>query len=86
MGKHEKLLIQILSGTSDANISFDGLCGLLKHLGFEVRTRGSHHIFRKEGVAEKINLQREGNKAKPYQVKQVRNVIVKYKLGGTIDV
>ncbi len=48
--------------------------------------RGSHHILRKEGVAEKINLQRAGNKAKPYQVKQVRNVIVKYKLGGDIDV
>lgn len=86
MGKHEKLRIQILSGTSDANISFDGLCGLLKYLGFEVRIRGSHHIFRKEGVVEKINLQRAGNKAKPYQVKQVRNVIVKYKLGGDIDV
>jgi predicted RNA binding protein YcfA (HicA-like mRNA interferase family) len=55
-------------------------------LGFEVRIRGSHHIFRKEGVVEKINLQRAGNKAKPYQVKQVRNVIVKYKLGGNIDV
>ena len=86
MGKHEKLRIQILGGTSDANISFDGLCGLLKYLGFEVRIRGSHHIFRKEGVVEKINLQRAGNKAKPYQVKQVRNVIVKYKLGGDIDV
>lgn len=43
-------------------------------------------MFRKEAVIEKINLQREGNEAKPYQVKQVRNVIVKYKLGGTIDV
>ncbi len=50
-------------------------------LGFEERIRGSHHIFRKVGVTEKINLQKEGNKAKPYQVKQVRNVIVKYKLG-----
>ncbi|MFN3480774.1 MAG: type II toxin-antitoxin system HicA family toxin [Thermodesulfovibrionales bacterium] len=86
MGKYEKLLIQILSGTSDANISFDGLCGLLKHLGFEVRIRGSHHIFRKGGVVEKINLQRAGNKAKPYQVKQVRNIILKYKLGRNIDV
>jgi len=43
-------------------------------------------MFRKEGIVEKINLQREGNLAKPYQVKQVRNVILKYKLGGTIDV
>jgi predicted RNA binding protein YcfA (HicA-like mRNA interferase family) len=85
MGKHEKLLIKILSGTSDTNIHFDDLYDLLKSFGFEVRIRGSHHMFRKEGVAEKINLQRAGNKAKSYQVKQVRNVIVKYKLGGDID-
>ncbi len=86
MGKHEKLLLKILSGTSDANIQFEDLCSLLKHLGFDMRVKGSHHIFRKEAVIEKINLQREGNMAKPYQVKQVRNVIVKYKLGGTVDV
>ena len=86
MGKYEKLLIKILSGTSHANIHFDDLCDLLKSYGFEVRIRGSHHMFRKEGVVEKINLQRDGNKAKPYQVKQVRNVIVKYKLGGGLDV
>ncbi len=86
MGKHEKLLIKILSGTSDANIQFEDLCSLLKHLGFDIRIKGSHHMFRKEAVIEKINLQREGNMAKPYQVKQVRNVIVKYKLGGTADV
>ena len=82
MGKYEKLILQILSGTSDANIKFEDLCNLLKNLGFEMRVRGSHHIFRKEGIVEKINLQREGNKAKPYQVKQIRNVIIKYRLGG----
>jgi hypothetical protein len=86
MGKHERLLLKILSGTSDANIQFEDLCSLLKHLGFDVRIKGRHHMFRKEGIVEKINLQREGNMAKPYQVKQVRNVILKYKLGGTIDV
>ncbi len=81
MGKHEKLLIQVLSGISDANISFDGLCGLLKHLGFDERIRASHHIFTKNGVEEILNLQPKGSKSKPYQVKQVRNVILKYKLG-----
>ena len=86
MGKYEKLLLKILSGTSDANIHFDDLCDLLKSYGFEVRIRGSHHMFRKEGVVEKINLQRDGSKAKPYQVKQVRNVIVKYKLGEGLNV
>ena len=82
MSKFEKLILQILSGTSDANIEFRELCQLLKHLGFDQRIKGSHHIFRKYGIEEKINLQKEGNKAKPYQVKQVRAVILKYKLGG----
>ena len=31
-------------------------------------------------VTDDIDLQREGAKAKPYQLKQVRQVIVKYKL------
>jgi hypothetical protein len=53
---------------------------LLEGLGFEKRVNGSHHLFRKAGVEERIN-QREGNNAKPYQVKQVRAVILKYKLG-----
>ena len=82
MGKYEKLLTQILRGASDANIAFDEICQLLKRLGFEERIGGSHHVFRKEGVEEKINLQREGNKAKPYQVRQVRGVIIKYNLAG----
>ena len=81
MSKYEKLLIKVLSGTSDANISFNDLCGLVKRFGFEERTRGSHHVFRKEGVEEKINLQRDDDKAKPYQVRQVRALILKYKLG-----
>ncbi|MDT5062050.1 MAG: hypothetical protein QOH63_2509 [Acidobacteriota bacterium] len=82
MSKYDKLLLQILHGSSDANIPFDDLCHLLRRLGFEERTRSSHHMFRRQGVEEKINLQREGNKAKVYQVRQVRVVILKYKLGG----
>jgi predicted RNA binding protein YcfA (HicA-like mRNA interferase family) len=81
MGKYEKFLQRILQGDSDANTSFDDLCQLLRRIGFEERTRGSHHSFRKQGVEEKINLQREGSKAKIYQVRQVRALILKYKLG-----
>jgi len=84
MGKFDKLLLQILSGSSDANIQFYDLCQLLRRLGFEERIRGSHHLFRKSGIEEKINVQKDDNKAKPYQVRQVRNVIVKYRLGGDI--
>jgi predicted RNA binding protein YcfA (HicA-like mRNA interferase family) len=82
MSKREKVLEKILSGRSDANIAFQDLCHLLLNLGFEMRTSGSHHIFRMSGVEEKMNLQKDGNNAKPYQVKQVRNVILKYRLGG----
>jgi len=69
MGKYEKLIFQILRGTSDANISFLDLVNLLQYFGFEIRIKGSHHIFRKKGIDEKPNLQKDGNKAKPYQVK-----------------
>jgi len=82
MSRFEKLLLQVLRGTADANISFEDLLSLLHSLGFEMRVRGSHHVFRKEGVQEKINLQRDGSKAKAYQVRQVRSVILKYQLGG----
>lgn len=82
MNPYGKLLTRILSGTSDANISFAQMCQLLAKLGFDRRVRGSHHIFSKDGVEEILNLQPKGSKAKPYQVKQVRNLILKYKLGG----
>ena len=80
MGTYDKLLIKILRGASDANIPFSGLCNLLKAFGFDERIRGDHHIFTKDGIEEILNLQPIGAKAKPYQVKQVRSVILKYKL------
>ena len=80
MNRHWQLLQTILRGQSDANIRFAELCALLQHMGFEERIRGSHHIFRKQGVAEKLNLQRDDGHAKPYQVRQVRQVILKHKL------
>ncbi|MBM4325737.1 MAG: type II toxin-antitoxin system HicA family toxin [Deltaproteobacteria bacterium] len=83
MSEHDKLLMRILRGTGDTDIPFDCMRGLLRILGFEERVRGSHHIFSKEGVEEIINLQpKAGGKAKPYQVKQVRQIILKYRLGG----
>ena len=77
----EKTLERVLSGTADASVRFDDLCRLLGRLGFEERVRGSHHLFRKSGVEERMNLQRGGANAKPYQVKQVRAAILKARLG-----
>ena len=80
MGRRAKLRQRILEGRSEANSRFDELRTLLLRLGFVERVRGSHHIFRKEGVTERLNLQRDGSNAKPYQVRQVRQVILKYRL------
>jgi hypothetical protein len=82
MSQKDKLLSQILSGRADANVSFNDMLGLLRSLGFDERIRGSHHIFTRVGIEEILNLQPKGAKAKVYQVRQVRGVIVKYRLGG----
>ncbi len=80
MSKFEKLVRKVLSGSSDRNINFNDLCNLLESLGFDNRIKGSHHIYYKEGVEEIINMQSLNNKAKAYQVKQVRELLIKYKL------
>ncbi len=86
MSKYEKLLTEIMSGVHDKNIMFGDLQKILTLLGFMVRIKGDHFIYTKDGVEEIINIQPNGNKAKPYQVKQVRNIILKYRMGGNLDV
>jgi predicted RNA binding protein YcfA (HicA-like mRNA interferase family) len=81
MSKTEKTLDRVLRGLSDQHIDFDDICFLLDRLGFSARIKGSHRIYFKEGIDEIINLQPLGRMAKPYQVKQIRNIILKYRLG-----
>ena len=69
MGAVEKILAKLLGGTSDANIAFDDLRTILLSLGFQERTRGSHHLFSRSNVEEMINLQCDGHMAKRYQVR-----------------
>lgn len=76
MSRYEKLISTIVRGASDANINFEDLRSLLLKLGFEERVRGSHHMFRKPEIEEKINLQRDGSHAKPYQIRQVRRILI----------
>lgn len=84
MSQYEKLLLAILSGTRDRNILFSDLRLVLERLNFQCRIKGDHFIYTKTGVDEIINIQSAGNMAKPYQVKQVRGVILKYQLGGGV--
>ncbi len=49
--------------------------------GFRLdRIHGSHHIFVHPDLLELVNLQNVGGKAKPYQVKQLLQIIEKYHL------
>ncbi|GMU49306.1 MAG: hypothetical protein AMXMBFR31_15320 [Candidatus Desulfobacillus denitrificans] len=70
-----------MGGRADANVAFGDMRQLLLRLGFDERTRGDHFIFSREGVEEILNLQPRGGMAKPYQVRQVRNVILRYGMG-----
>ena len=78
---NKNILEKILAGLSDSNIQFNELRKLILNLGFNERIKGDHRIFTKEDIIEIINLQPlKDGKAKSYQVKQVRNLILKYKL------
>lgn len=80
MATIEKLIAAIMSGTQDRNIKFSDLQKILNVFEFQCRIKGDHFIYWKDGIEEIINIQPDGNKAKPYQVKQIRNLILKYHL------
>ena len=81
MSKAERLATKILSGRSDKNLAFNDLCYVLERAGFQSRSgKGSHRIYYKEGIVEIVNVQPRDGKAKPYQVKQVRELLLKYKI------
>jgi predicted RNA binding protein YcfA (HicA-like mRNA interferase family) len=81
MSQRQKFMAQLLNPANSANLDFTALVNLLLYFGFEQRVRGSHHIFTKDGVEEIINLQpAAGNHVKPYQAKQVRELILRYNL------
>ena len=80
MGKYEKLIFQILRGTSDANIPFPDLINLMQRFGFEMRIKGSHHIFSRPDIPELVNLQNVKGQAKPYQMRQFLKLVEKHNL------
>ncbi len=80
MGRERKLLECILSGRSDANIPFEQTRTLLRSLEFSEDIEGDHFIYRKEGIPGRINIQPQGGQCKPYQVRQIRKVLIDYDL------
>ena len=81
MAKKRTILLKILQAKHDYNINFKDLCSLLKSMGFKERIKGSHHIFSRKDIVEIVNIQPKKKLAKPYPVKQIRNLIIRYKLG-----
>jgi predicted RNA binding protein YcfA (HicA-like mRNA interferase family) len=80
MGKYTKLFANVIFGRNDQSIRFTDLTHLLLAMGFNERIKGSHHIFYRQGIEEIINLQPKESLAKAYQVRQVRSLILKYRL------
>ena len=74
-----KLLAKALSGSK--NLRFGEAAALAEAFGFHLsRTKGSHHIFVHPRVRELVNLQEVGGKAKPYQVRQLLEIVERYDL------
>ncbi|MGI4867262.1 MAG: hypothetical protein ACRYFZ_25315 [Janthinobacterium lividum] len=81
MSRRQKFLDQLLAGQSDRTLDFSALCALLLSFGFVQRIRGSHYIFGHVNVVEIINLQlATDGTVKPYQAKQVRELLLRYNL------
>lgn len=82
MSKQSKLLRRVLSGTSDANVSFEELSRLLAWLGFDERTSGgSHYTYSREGIPEILTIPRR-TPLKPIYVRKARELILRHKLAG----
>jgi len=71
MSKFDKLVKTILEGRS---ISYADAEKLLKKLGFELRTKGPHHVFGKEDYEKNISLKKR-SQLQPYQIRLLQEVL-----------
>jgi predicted RNA binding protein YcfA (HicA-like mRNA interferase family) len=75
----KKLFNKLLSGSK--NIRFSEATACAESFGFCLdRTNGSHHIYVHQDIPELLNIQNVKGKAKPYQVKQLLQLIEQYNL------
>ena len=63
------------------NFRFSEACALTEAFGFRLsRISGSHHIFVHPSIPELINLQEVHGQAKPYQIKQLLQLVERHNL------
>jgi len=77
--RKRKLLQKLLSGSK--NIRFSEAVTCAEMFVFKLdRIIGSYHIFLHPDVPELLNLQNVKGQAKPYQIKQLLQIIERYNL------
>jgi predicted RNA binding protein YcfA (HicA-like mRNA interferase family) len=78
--RSDRLLARLKAGHF-ANVRFTDALRLAAEFGFEVsRMSGSHRIISHPEIRELLNLQEHHGKAKPYQLRQLVNLIERYHL------
>ncbi len=74
-------LLKRLADGQLANVRFTDAQRLAEALGFELdRVRGSHHIYRHAAGGQRLNLQARGGQAKPYQLRQLLELVERHAL------
>jgi predicted RNA binding protein YcfA (HicA-like mRNA interferase family) len=75
-----ELLNRLLDGHV-RNVAFRDFCDLVEGFGFELwRIRGSHHMYRRTGVVDRVVLQPERGDTKAYQIRQFLRTVEEYDL------
>jgi len=78
---NKKVYESVMSGKSDNNIKYTDFQNLIIDLGFEFkRQKGSHEMYYHHSIREFMNIQKKANRAKDYQVKQLREIIIEHNL------
>ena len=77
--QNQKLLEKAIN--SPHNLRFAEAIKPAGAFGFKLdRVRGSHHILKCAGIPELLNFQNVGGKVKPYQIRQMLEIVETYDL------
>lgn len=74
MTKRDKLIQRIKDGNA---VSYDEAENVLVSLGFSVRSRGSHHVFSKDGYEKNISIKKR-SELLPYQMRLIKEAVETY--------
>ncbi len=77
MTKQDKLLQLVFNVT--AAIRFEDACKIAEMIGFSRKSgQGSHVVYGREDEMTLLNFQNRNGMIKPYQIRQLRDMVKKY--------